>query len=652
MLKQIFLYGLTVNYGVMGVEIATAQVVQANPSLPEPTPIVTLRGSPNSEVGTVGEDREQGTGNREQGKPITSIYDPLKDHLPPSLLQQSLPAQLPAQGGILLVQQTPLPGMPSGNNPPLVAPERELPAPPPGTEMPPEIPTVPTPIDELTPNPNPLFLPSQPQEVETQKLVPLTLEEALELAKRNNRDLQIARSQLDAARANLQQAEAELYPTLALQGSARRVLDTNAELGSQATRRGAQAQIDKAQAQIDEAQAQIDAGANGDAAAAQQQAAQQQENVQQLLDNAGYISNTALTGQLNLNYAIYSRGRQARIDQASEQVLDRELEVQKTEEDLRLQVALAYYNLQQADEAVRINDSNVKDRSKRVEGIKLLLEAAVATRADLLFAQTDLGNAIQELRNSQADQQTRRSELATLLSLPASVTPVTADPVKVTGEWNLALPETLVLALKTRVELQQFLARRRQFEAEREVQLAAVTPQLGLFATYDLLQFYTDAPDTPNNFTFQPRGFADGYSVGLTLNWTFFDGGAAAAGARRADANIASTDQEYARQANQIQLEVKSSFVQLPTQLQNVRTAFEALNQAQEGIRAAQLRFEAGVTTQIEVLDAQRRLVDAERNLVDAVLRYNRSLAQLRRAVGTINKLPAEVRQQATGNRQ
>ena len=114
-------------------------------------------------------------------------------------------------------------------------------------------------------------------------------------------------------------------------------------------------------------------------------------------------------------------------------------------------------------------------------------------------------------------------------------------------------------------------------------------------------------------------------------------GGAAAAGIRRAEAEIAIAEQQFADNANQIRLEVERAFFQLPTQLENVQTATLAVEQAKEAVRAAQLRFQATVNTQTEVLDAQNRLIQAENNLVDAVLEYNRALVSLQRAVSQIS---------------
>ena len=66
---------------------------------------------------------------------------------------------------------------------------------------------------------------------------------------------------------------------------------------------------------------------------------------------------------------------------------------------------------------------------------------------------------------------------------------------------------------------------------------------------------------------------------------------------------------------------------------ENIETARVAVNQAREALVLANLRLDAGVGTQLDVLTAQSELTDAEGNLVSALLGYNRALAALQRAV-------------------
>jgi len=58
------------------------------------------------------------------------------------------------------------------------------------------------------------------------------------------------------------------------------------------------------------------------------------------------------------------------------------------------------------------------------------------------------------------------------------------------------------------------------------------------------------------------------------------------------------------------------------------------VNSARESLRLARLRFQAGVSTQREVVDNQRDLTQAEVRYANALAEYNNNLALLRRRTG------------------
>jgi len=97
---------------------------------------------------------------------------------------------------------------------------------------------------------------------------------------------------------------------------------------------------------------------------------------------------------------------------------------------------------------------------------------------------------------------------------------------------------------------------------------------------------------------------------------------------------MAIAEQQYSETANNIRLEVERAYYQLQPQLRNIETATQSIKRAEEALQAAEIRFDLGVNTQTEVLDARNRLVRAQNNLINAIITYNRSFAQLQRAAG------------------
>jgi outer membrane protein TolC len=131
-------------------------------------------------------------------------------------------------------------------------------------------------------------------------------------------------------------------------------------------------------------------------------------------------------------------------------------------------------------------------------------------------------------------------------------------------------------------------------------------------------------------------GPSNNFTLGASLQWNFFDGGAARARARQQSINIEIAENNFASQRNQIRFDVEQSFFNLNANRENIQTASLALERAAESLRLARLRFGAGVGTQLEVINQQTELTRAEVNRLQAILDYNRALATLQRAISNL----------------
>ncbi|MEH2240386.1 TolC family protein [Nostoc sp.] len=462
---------------------------------------------------------------------------------------------------------TPVPG---GSVQPTTVPRTVTPAPSGPVQIP----------ENLIPSSNPLQFPTKTEEVRLQANQPITLAQALELARRNNHDLQVSLLELERNKAALREAQAALLPTLGINTGLTRGQSSSSQLQDElSARNGFPSNQDK--------------------------------------------PNTSFTGQAQLSYNLYSSGRvQATVRAAEEQVRFYELAVETQFETIRLNVATDYYNLQQADEQVRITQSAVLNSEASLRDAEALERAGVGTRFDVLRSQVNLANAQQDLTNARSQQAIARRQLATRINLPQAINISAADPVQLAGLWNPTLEQSIVLAYQNRPELQQQLAQRNTSEQQRRQALAELGPQVNLVASYDLLDQFNDNVSV-----------TDGYSFGVQATLNLYDGGAARARADQSKANIAIAETQFAEQRNQIRFQVEQAYSTQQSNLENVQTANTALEQAREALRLARLRFQAGVGTQTDVINSENDLTQAEGNRVTAILNYNRALAQLQRSV-------------------
>jgi outer membrane protein TolC len=471
------------------------------------------------------------------------------------------------------IAQTTVPTTSESNTPP--------PSPPAENVQPaPNQPVISNVSNQLDPSPNPLLYPTQVEEVKVGGNQPISLSQALELAKRNNNDLQVSVLRLEQSKSVLREAQAALFPSV----------DLSADV-TNSRNVGTTLQFDQAR------------------------------NTNPLVGDPP--SNTTLSGTAQIKYDIYTSGRRnGAIQEAEERIRVQELDVERQSEEIRLNVSRAYYDLQQTDENVRISQSAVENAQASLKDAMALEKAGVGTRFDVLRSQVNLANSQQDLTNAISQQQIARRKLAPLLNLPQSVSISAGDPVKLAGLWQHPLEQSIVTAYQNRPELQQNLAQRKIGEAQIKQALSSSGPQVSLVGRYNLLDQFDDQTSV-----------SDGYSLGLQASINLYSGGAGTARAAQAKTSIAIAETQFSEQRNQIRFQVEQAYSTQASSLENVQTSNVALEQAKESLRLARLRFQAGVGTQSDVINALNDLTRSEGNRVKAILDYNRALTELQRYV-------------------
>ncbi|MGF1588430.1 MAG: TolC family protein [Pleurocapsa sp.] len=456
--------------------------------------------------------------------------------------------------------------------------------------------------EQLNPSGNPLSFPTQPNEVEVDAQKPITLEQAIELSLKNNKEIAEARLRVERGEATLRQEQAALYPTLDI--------TSGLTYGNSAF---FDSVIDQT---IDE---EVEQALENNPNLTEDIARQLAED--RFTDASSSSFN--FNGGLGINYEIYNGGRRgASIRAAEKQLRINELDLERVVEVARFETARDYYSLQNSDAQIKIQIAAVEDASQTLKDAQLLEQAGLGTRFDVLRAEVELAQAQQRLTTARANQNIARRQLAETLSVDHSTDLSTADAIEEAGTWNLALADTIVQAFKNRAELEQLLLQREIGQEQRTIALSTTRPALSANANYTLDDDFEDDFD-----------ISDRYSVGLNLQWRLYDGGSARAAAEQAetDAEIAAT--QFANQRNQIRFAVEQAYFQLESNQNNIGTATKEVELAEESLRLARLRFQAGVGTQTDVIDAQTQLTTARGNLLSSITDYNQSYVDLQRQV-------------------
>ena len=433
-----------------------------------------------------------------------------------------------------------------------------------------------------------LALPNKPEQVRIVELRPLSLKDVENLAEVNNPNLKAIASQVDQAQSNLRAQIASWYPTLTVSG------------GSFPAYTGGQ---------------QYNKVPNTPTA-----------------DDFTTTSRWSMATNLTAQWSLINPRRVPQVAAARDEFEKAKNQYLISLRELRLQAAQAYFQLQLSDDSVRIGQDSVRASLVSLRDARARFQAGVATKLEVLEAETQLARDQQLLTNALADQSIARRDLARLLDLPQNITPTAKEPLRPLGIWTPSLQESVVAAYAFREELDNALLDISVANSNANSALGNVQPVLNIFNTLlagrfnGTQQVIVDLPGT--------EGWNVDNSVGLSFSWNIFDGGAARAQYRQSKQRAQENAFRFADTRDQVRFQVEQSFYQLRQANRNIQTTSREVLSSRESLRLARLRFQAGVSTQREVVDNQRDLTQAEVRYANALATYNINLAQLRRRTG------------------
>ncbi|MGQ9656607.1 MAG: TolC family protein [Fimbriimonadales bacterium] len=405
---------------------------------------------------------------------------------------------------------------------------------------------------------------------------PLTLEDAVALALRNNRAVQISTLGVDKTRNALREARSNANFTI--QGNATytrfdRVAE--ARFGPQTIRLG---NIENRTARI---------------------------TLTQIIDISGLVRTAVRAANVTLTLS--------------------ELELARTRNDTILQVVQAYQGLARADEFVRVAEEALRNAQERLRLVRAQVDAGVAAQFDLLRAETAVAQAEQAVLNARNQRELAAAALNNLLGRALDAPVLVVKPER--------LPEEALPPLETLTQ-QAYESRPELIAAQRGVDLARVGIETARRSLLPNIVLTGQADFNLNTSAFNPR--RETYTGVAVLSVPIWDGGIARAREAQArdDLQIAQLRLQQAQEA--VALEVRQAYLNLQDAQKRLAVAQKGLEQATEALRLARVRFEAGVSPQLEISDAELAFTQAQTNLVNAQFDYLDAYAALLRAVGAI----------------
>jgi outer membrane protein TolC len=248
-------------------------------------------------------------------------------------------------------------------------------------------------------------------------------------------------------------------------------------------------------------------------------------------------------------------------------------------------------------------------------------QAGTNARIDVTRTLVELQGQQQRLNALESDLRKQKLALARLIGFPLDRELTLSDPLIFNPP---AVPEpaaVLQQAFQKRWDIQA--ADSQVHAAERTVSAARAErlPTVALTADYGVL----------GTSTVSNHGV---YTVTGALNVPVFQGGRVKADVEQAEATLHQRQSELADLRGRVEQEVRNALIELETAIGQVRLAETNRGYASETLQQARDRFNAGVTTTVEVVQAQEQVAGAEGDYISSLFAFDLARLSLARAMG------------------
>ena len=349
----------------------------------------------------------------------------------------------------------------------------------------------------------------------------------------------------------------------------------------------------------------------------------------QLSVRSGYTLSTAAAADDNFSLSVslkqnlYDRSTNIAVDQARNEASIANLEHLIEKQRLLLRVCNAYFSVLAARDDVELSTSNQRAIRRQLELAEERLAVGVGTRTDLYDARARFENAIAAGIESEKTLRDARQALVALVDEDLSdLQPLRPDVPLAAPEPN-AVEHWVEAALTDNLALRQSALRVYVAEQDISRQQAARFPVLSLNLNGGL-----DYSSTASDRT--------SLSVGLSV--PLYEGDLVGARVRQAALRHNAVRADLEAHQREVRRLTRDAFFTVNSHLRRVSALAESVRAGENALKAKEEGFAAGLTTNIDVLDAQRDVFAAKRNYLQARYDYILQALALEQLAGRLDR--------------
>jgi outer membrane protein TolC len=310
-------------------------------------------------------------------------------------------------------------------------------------------------------------------------------------------------------------------------------------------------------------------------------------------------------------------------------------------------VKTQFYQIIVNRELVNVNEENVRLLEAQLKDQQNRFEAGTVPRFNVLQADVQLHNQIPQLIAAQNNLRIAKLQLAKTLGLDFQRRRGDAPPLDVIGDMPyIPRPIELADAIEMGKQRRPFL---KQARANVLNQLQQVRAAAGQWLPNITTTGGGEWVSSPINSSW--HDITKGWTALVQGSVPIWDSGAIAGQVIQQRALLSETKITYDDDVRQVELEIQQAYSNLQQNRELIESQEKNVELADEALRLAKARLDAGAGVQLDVLNATVQLLTAQSTRLQALFGYNSSLAEFDRATGaqsTYSEIFANLKPRAT----
>ncbi|HXY53383.1 MAG TPA: TolC family protein [Nitrospirota bacterium] len=328
-----------------------------------------------------------------------------------------------------------------------------------------------------------------------------------------------------------------------------------------------------------------------------------------------------LTYGVRASQLLYDFGKtSSSIDAAAFGLQAREIETLRAKNRSALEFIIAYLDLLESEKLLQVAAEEVKQYEAHKQDALVRYDAGVVTKNDVLQADVTLADSRQRYLTFENLRSVRASHINSLLLRPLNEA-VQPEEVRKSPSAGISLEAAWTVAEAESPEIRVIDAGIRSKEESIKATQAEYLPSFYLSGGYEYQE---------NQYVVNQSNWS--LIAGVNINLS--SGGASSAKIHIGKSELASLRITRDKIVDAVRLDVQEAYLNLQTSAQKIEVTKTAVAQAEENLRLQRLRYQEGVGTAIELLDAVTLLTAARTNTWSAQYGFERAEAGLLYSMG------------------